>query len=363
MIKTDICIIGAGPAGLAASIEAVRSGAKVLLIDENHKAGGQLFKQIHKFFGSHNHQAGIRGINIGENLLKEAIDLGVEIKLRTLAYGIFENGIIGINDIDKRQIGQVSAKKIILATGALENALPFQGWTKPGVMGAGAAQTLMNMYKLKPGNKVVMIGTGNVGLIVSYQLMQAGVEVAAVVEAAPKVTGYLVHSRKLLRAGVPIYTSATVKEVKGENEVKEAVITSLDEKFKSIEGSEERLEVDTVCVAVGLTPLSELARLADCEFTYIKPLGGFVPKHDRNMRTSKNDIYVAGDVAGIEEASSAMEEGRIAGVAAAESLGFISEQDAGKLKAEYEKRLIELRQGPFGQARMKAKEQLIKESE
>ena len=363
MINTDICIIGAGPAGLAASIEAARYGASVTLVDENHRAGGQLFKQIHKFFGSHNHQAGIRGFDIGENLLKEAIELGVDIHLRTVAYGIFEDGIIGINDIDKQKNGLIKAKKTILATGAIENALPFNGWTKPGVMGAGAAQTLMNLYGLQPGKRVVMVGTGNVGLIVSYQLLQAGVEVVAIVEAAPKVTGYLVHSRKLLRSGVPIYTSTTVKEAKGQKGVDEVVIISLDEKFSPIKGSEKVLDADTVCIAVGLSPLSELARLAGCDFSFIKTLGGFVPKHDKDMKTTKNDVYVAGDIAGIEEASSAMEEGRLAGIAAAESLGLVDTAKAKILKVEYENRLLELRQGVFGTGRREAKKELVKESE
>ncbi len=359
MINTDICVIGAGPAGLAASIEAAKCGAKVILIDENIMAGGQLFKQIHKFFGSKEHHAGIRGIDIGENMLAEARALGVEIRLQTVAYGIFEDGIIGINDLVQRELGQIRAKKTIIATGALENALPFKGWTKPGVMGAGAAQTLMNLYRLKPGQNVVMVGTGNVGLIVSYQMLQAGVNVVAIVEAAPRISGYLVHARKLMRAGVPIYTSATVKEAIGQNEVSNVIIMSLDNC-----GEEEiTLCVDTVCVAVGLAPLTELASLADCEFKYIKALGGFIPKHDMDMRTSKGDVYVAGDVAGIEEASSAMEEGRIAGISAAQSLGYIDDAAAYELKKQYMKRLDQLREGPFGSARKVAKAELMEDFE
>ncbi len=177
------------------------------------------------------------------------------------------------------------------------------------------------------------------------------------------MSGYLVHSRKLTESEHSIYTSATVKEAIGEDGVNKVTIVPLDENFTAIDEKAETIEADTVCVAVGLTPLSELARLAECDFTFIKALGGFVPKHDKDMKTSKADVYVAGDIAGIEEASSAMEEGRIAGIAAAEELGFVSAEEAGKLKAEYEKRLDELRQGPFGTARKNAKEQLIKEGE
>lgn len=358
MIKTDICVIGAGPAGLAASIEAAKCGADVTLIDENHRAGGQLFKQIHKFFGSKDHSAGVRGYDIGQKLVNEARSLGVRVHLRTVAYGIFEEGI-GINDLDREQSGIVEAKKIILATGALEKALTFQGWTKPGVIGAGAAQTLMNLYRLRPGQKVVMVGTGNVGLIVSYQLLQAGVKIVAVVEAADHVTGYQVHARKLLRAGVPIYTSTTVEEALGEEQVKKVKLTALAENYKPVKTGKEILEADAVCIAVGLSPLIELARLAECDLKYACALGGFVPKHDRNMRTSKDNVYIAGDITGIEEASSALEEGRIAGIAAAASLGYIGPDEANRRKEECLKRLLELRQGPFGSVIQKAKEELL----
>jgi len=361
MIETDLCVIGAGPAGLAASVEAARHGVKVTLIDENLKAGGQLFKQIHKFFGSKEHHAGIRGFNIGENMLKEAYSLGVDIRLRTLAYGIFENNTIGINEIDEMKNGLIKPIKIIIATGALENALAFPGWTLPGVMGGGAAQTLMNLYGLRPGRKAVMVGSGNVGLIVSYQLMQAGVEIAALVEAADKISGYLVHARKLLRAGVPIYLSATVKEAVGTNCVEKVILVSLDENFQPISGTETELEADTVCIATGLSPLNELARMADCSLCFSKSLGGFIPIHDKNMKTTNDDIYIAGDISGIEEASSAMEEGRIAGIAVAESLGRIDKKNAEQLKAVCYERLCQLREGPFGEARQKAKKALWKE--
>jgi len=361
MINTEVCVIGAGPAGLAASIEARKCGAQVVVVDENHLAGGQLFKQIHKFFGSSAHHAGVRGIDIGRNMLKEAQDIGVEFYLRTVAYGIFEDNVIGINNLDTELNGMINAKKIILATGAIENSLTFPGWTLPGVMGAGAAQTLMHIHRIKPGNKVLMVGSGNVGLIVSYQLLQAGVNVVGLVEAADKISGYLVHARKIQRAGVPIYLSTTVKEVTGGKNVENATIISLDKDFCQIQGTEETFDVDTVCIATGLAPLAELAWLAGCEFRFVKDLAGFTPLHNDDMRTTIDGIYVAGDIAGIEEASIAMEEGRVAGVAAAEAMGLISKKEAEKRKNDYRQRIDELRDGPFGSKRRQAKEILIKE--
>jgi thioredoxin reductase len=253
----------------------------------------------------------------------------------------------------------LQAEKIILASGAAENALAFPGSTLPGVMGAGAAQTMINVHRVLPGKKILMIGSGNVGLIVSYQLMQAGASVEALIEAAPNIGGYGVHAGKIRRAGVPILVSHTVKRVFGEDKVEGAEIVALDDKWQQIPGSEKVLDVDTICIAVGLTPLTELAWLMGCEFTFVPSLGGHIPKHDKNMETTVPGVYVAGDIAGVEEASTAMEEGRLAGVACAESLGLYSETQARKLKEEIWHRLNTLRTGPFGEGRRKAKDMLI----
>ncbi|WP_422446195.1 NAD(P)/FAD-dependent oxidoreductase [Thermoanaerobacterium sp. DL9XJH110] len=353
MKTTEIAVIGAGPAGLSCAVEAARAGARVTVLDENLKPGGQLFKQIHKFFGSREHQAGIRGFRIGEKLLQEAGKLGVEVLLSASVYGIYEDRLIAY--IKDGRDHTLKAKKIVIATGASENALAFPGCTLPGVMGAGAAQTMINVHRVLPGEKILMVGSGNVGLIVSYQLMQAGADVAALIEAAPKIGGYGVHAAKIRRAGVPIYTSTTIKEVLGEEKVEGVVTVSLDESWKPVEGSEREFKVDTVCLAVGLSPLTELAWMAGCEFTFIPALGGHVPVHDRNMETTVPGIYVAGDITGVEEASSAMEEGRLAGVACAESLGYCDRKRALELKREIWERLDALRTGPFGEARFRAK--------
>ena len=226
-ITTDIAVIGAGPAGLSAAIEAAKTGAKVLLADENRLPGGQLFKQIHKFFGSKEHLAGTRGYEIGQQLIEEARKNSVDIMLNTLAFGIFAENKIGL--VREGRCYELDAEKIILATGGQENYLAFEGSTLPGVMGAGAAQTMINVNRVLPGKRVVMLGSGNVGLIVSYQLMQAGADVLALVEAAPNIGGYGVHAAKISRAGVPILTSHTVVRAFGDGEVQGAVsYTHLD---------------------------------------------------------------------------------------------------------------------------------------
>lgn len=229
MDKREVVVIGGGPSGMAAAIEASKRGARVLVIDANEKAGGQLFKQIHKFFGSNAHRAGVRGIDIGNELLAQAEKNGVEIWLNSVVIGLFDEKTIaveiGTDDADKNVI-TLQADKIVIASGASENVVRFKGWTLPGVIGAGAAQTMVNINRVLPGKRILMIGSGNVGLIVSYQLMQGGADVVALVEAAPKIGGYAVHASKITRAGVPIKTRYTVLEARGEERVEQAVISS-----------------------------------------------------------------------------------------------------------------------------------------
>lgn len=156
------------------------------------------------------------------------------------------------------------ADSIIVATGARENMIPFEGWTLPGVMGAGAAQTLMNLHGVQPGQKVLMVGSGNVGLVVGYQLMQAGVNLVAIIDAAPRVGGYGVHAAKVARMGVPFHLSHTVLKAEGTDHVTGAVIAQVNNQFKPIPGTEKRFDVDTIS-ACWHGPVSGQYLWAKCE--------------------------------------------------------------------------------------------------
>lgn len=347
LLKPEIAIIGGGPAGLSAALAAVRQGAEVMLIDRDPVLGGQLVKQTHMFFGSKKQYAAIRGIDIPEKLLGELQEEGkgkFVPRRETTVLGYYDDGVLML---EKQGIIElIQPKKIIIATGAAEKMLPFPGNDLPGVYGAGAVQTLMNVYGIKPGKRVLMVGAGNIGLIVSYQLGQAGVEVAAIIEGAPRIGGYLVHATKVRRAGIPIWTSHTIKEAYGKEAVEGALICNLDENWCAVPGSDRDLKVDTVCLAVGLTPQTELLWQAGCRQEYIPELGGYVPLRDEQMRTSLAHIFVAGDVACIEEAGSAMVEGKIAGLFAAADLGY--GDNAKSLFESFSGELAELRAGPTG---------------
>lgn len=357
-MKKDVVIIGAGPAGLSAAIEIARlAPGKVLLIDENKRPGGQLFKQIHKFFGSKAHDAGVRGIDIGRRMLEQAQALGVELWLDSAVIGLFADKQVAV--LREGTTVTVDAGRILVCTGASENAISFPGWTLPGVMGAGAAQTMTNVSRVLPGQKILMVGSGNVGVIVSYQLVQAGAEVVGIVEAMPRIGAYGVHASKVRRAGVPFYLGHTILRAEGEGRVERAVIVAIDEKFQPIPGTEKMLEADVICLAAGLRPMTELAWMRGAEHAYIPALGGWMPLHDENMESTVPGLYVAGDTAGVEEANTAIDEGRLAGVAIAQSLGLLGQAEAEAQKQVIRERLVALRLGPFGQRRQAAKLQVM----
>jgi len=342
--KVEILIIGGGPAGLCAAISAASLGAKVLVVERDDLPGGQLVKQTHKFFGSEKLYAGERGLDIGRILLGNAEqNPNITIWTNSTALAVYEDGVITV-EYDEKHI-KVKPEKIIFATGASERFLPFPGNDLPGVYGAGAVQTLMNVNGIKPAERVLMIGAGNIGLIVSYQLKQAGVEVVAVIDRLPEIGGYLVHASKIRRAGIKILTRHTILEAFGNDGVEGAVISEIDESNRPVPGTEIKIKCDTICLAVGLSPLTELAKQAGCEMAYIRELSGHIAVVDENLETTQPGIYCAGDVCGVEEASSAMIEGRLAGINAAASLGYNMEA-AEKQRINACRELRELRSGP-----------------
>jgi sarcosine oxidase, subunit alpha len=365
-LNVDVLVVGAGPAGLCAALESATQGASVLLVDENQCVGGQLIKQTHKFFGSKQERAGTRGIDIAKELETDVQKLQQEGKIQVMT----DATVIGYYESEKKHrfgvvqrceyestLYDVRCDAAILACGAMENMLLFPGNDLPGVYGAGAVQTLMNVYGVKPGERVLMVGAGNVGLIVSYQLLQAGIAVDRVVEAAPVIGGYNVHAAKLRRCGVPIQTSHSIKEVCGDKKVEGAVVVQLDEHWKPIKYSEEYIKCDTICLAVGLTPSTRLLSQIGVYHEFIPEAGGYVALHDETMQTSVKGIYVAGDASGIEEASTAMIEGKIAGLAAAIQLGCSKNK---KLLTHYREELSQLRAGPFGEKPRIAKQKIAK---
>ena len=348
MNEYNLVIIGGGPAGLSAAKIAAESGLKSLIIERDYKLGGQLVKQTHMFFGSEKQYAKTRGIDIAKILVENVEKLSdkIEIMTNTTVVGLYKDKVITLLQNDKYM--KIKAKAIIIATGASEKFLAFENNDLPGIYGAGAVQTLMNVHGVLPGDKVIMVGAGNIGLIVSYQLLQAGVKVLAVLEAAKTIGGYKVHASKLKRLGVDIITGTTVTKAIGKETLEKIVVSKLDDNWQVIEDTETEYEIDALCISVGLSPLSDLLGMVDANMKYISYLGGLVPVIDHLHETSVENIYVAGDVCGVEEASSAIVEGYYAGLIVSKKLGY-THPLYDDLFVDFQSQLSNLRSGPFGE--------------
>jgi len=298
--NVDVLIIGGGPSGLSASLELGKYQLKTLLVDDKHKLGGKLVLQTHKFFGSiEDCYAGTRGIEIGEMLANELEKYpSIEVWHNSTALYVFSDKKVGV--LRGNQYHLVIPKIILNAAGAREKSIAFPGNTLPGVYGAGAFQTLVNRDLVKPCEKLFIIGGGNVGLIAGYHALQAGISVVGLAEAMPKCGGYKVHEDKLKRLGVPIYTSHSVLSANGKERVESITIVQVDEKFQPIIGTEKTFVCDTILVAVGLNSINEFYQEA---------------------QEAGMDVYATGDAQEIAEASSAMFNGKIAGLKIAKRLG------------------------------------------
>ncbi|MEJ5357510.1 MAG: 2Fe-2S iron-sulfur cluster-binding protein [Desulfobacterales bacterium] len=327
-IDVPVLVIGGGPAGLAAAIELGRRGVATLLLDDKDRLGGKLVLQTHKFFGSvEDSHAGTRGFEIGRLLAAEIERCpAVEVRLQTTAVAVFADGRVGA--VERGRYFLVRPRHLLVACGAREKMLSFPGNTLPGVYGAGAFQTLVNRDLVRCASRVLIVGGGNVGLIAGYHALQAGIEVAALIEALPEVGGYRVHADKLKRLGVPIHTRHTIVCAHGEEHVTAATIAEVDERFRIRPGTARTLAVDTVLVAVGLAEVNEFALKA-------KQFG--IP------------VACAGDAQEIAEASAALFSGRIAGLRIARALGAY----AGEIPREWEQKveILKSRPGPVTRSR------------
>jgi sarcosine oxidase subunit alpha len=346
MIKKELIIIGGGPSGLCAAKMALEAAIQVLIFDRSPNLGGQLVKQTHKFFGSKSQYAKTRGFDIAKKLISDIINHeNLEILSDATVVGLYPDKVVTI--LCKEEYLRYQAKAVIVATGASEKFLAFENNDLPGIYGAGAVQTLMNNYGVLPGQEIVMVGSGNIGLIVSYQLMQAGVKVKAIIEAAPTIGGYKVHASKMRRLGVPILTSTTVKKAIGVDSIHAIETIKLDNKWSEIEGTNQIIETDALCISVGLSPMHQILSMVGAKTKFIAELGGFVPVVDQHHQTSVDSIFVCGDAVGIEEASSAMMEGYLTGLYVSKKLGFTHQKEMELIK-HYESQLDMLRDGPFG---------------
>ena len=335
-IRTDILVIGGGPSGLSAAFELGRMGFQVIVADDKKSLGGKLVLQTHKFFGSEEDcYAGVRGIDIAGKLEAKLRRLpNVTVLRNAPVVAIFKDRKAGLyKDYSSYLLVEFTA--LVVAAGAREKSLLFPGNDLPGVFGAGAFQTLVNRDLVAASRRILIVGSGNVGLIAAYHALQAGIEVAGIVEIMGRINGYRVHADKIRRMGVPIHLNTTIvraeaegsgsaegpgsaegsglaegsgfKAAKGPGRVSRAITAKVDDNYRAIQGTALAYEVDTILIATGLASCDEFLRQA---------------------RAYGILAVAAGDAEEIAEASSAMFGGRIAAFTLAKMLGKRVELDS-----------------------------------
>ena len=351
MKDPELIIVGAGPGGIAAAVEAARAGVSVKILDENPKPGGRIYGQLNDGFKLVH--PGFLGPDYekGKALLAEFGALGerVDYLHDALVFATFENRIMAFHQAGKGE--RLAYNKLLLATGAYDRPVPFPGWTLPGVLTAGGAQTLVKLQRVLPGKNILFAGSGPLQLVVASQVLDGGGTVEAILEAGDihnwlkllkgfsrnwgLLTDGLKYIRAIRKAGVPLLRKHIILEARGDDQVEEAVIAEVDNEWRAIKGTRRILKVDTICLGYGLVPSVELTRLVGCRHRYAPDLGGWVPARNEDMETSVAGVFAVGDGAGVAGSAMAMFEGRIAGISTAESLGYISPEEARKRKKPF----------------------------
>lgn len=359
--RREVVIVGGGPAGLAAAIEAARSGLAVTVVDERPSVGGQIFRRPLQGFDERPSGRGDHHRTVGASLIAEARASGAEILCDTVTWGLWGRKIATYRE--PSESGLLEAEQLILATGAYDRPLVFPGWTLPGVMTAGGIHTLVKTQRISPGQRILVAGSGPLLLYFGADLAAYGAPVVQVLEAGPRPRlrdiGRLVRASRgnvatlrdgisymveLGRRGVPLRYSHIVLRAEGDRRVERAVIGRVDRSWRRVAGSEETVEVDTIALGYGLVPSIELALLTGCDFAFEENLGGHVPIRDEWMRTTAAGVFSVGDGSGVSGSEAAMAEGRIAGIAAGLEMGRVTADDAQRRAAPHRARLVQLRQ-------------------
>ncbi|MEW6264479.1 MAG: FAD-dependent oxidoreductase [Thermodesulfobacteriota bacterium] len=357
MMDAEIVIIGGGPAGMAAALEAARRGISTVLIDENKSLGGRVLQSLEEPGNSIRREWAEEQVRKKLFQAFDGIRDRVRVLLGTTVWGIFDRTTVAFFSEDGASAsqGRVRARKLILNTGAIDRVVPFPGWTLPGVFTAGGLNQLVKYQNVLPGKRFLLAGSGPLQLVLANQLLQAGAKIAGVVEAGSyrDVLGNiysLLSGGRLMTRGmkyffnirrhrVPVYSSHVIVEAKGGKEVEGAVIARVDRSWRPIEGTRKEISADVIALAYGLIPSTELARLCGCNQRFDNNSGYFEIEHDQNMATSVPGIFVAGDGATIKGYPAAIEEGRIAGLAACAQLGCIDPKEADRLTESSQKKL------------------------
>ena len=328
--EVDVLVIGAGPAGLSAALAARRAGAGVLVLDERLQSGGQFFKPL-----APSHQAAAppdRQFADGLALEREVLAAGVTIRQDAQVWAAFSPH--DVSALIDGQATHIRCRQLVIAPGAYERPVPFPGWTLPGVMTTGAAQTLARAYRVAPGQRVVIAGNGPLNLQLAAELIAGGAHVVAVLESAARPSardwrqllaaartapdllrqgwGYL---RQLRAHKVPLLWGHAVVGAEGATELQAVQAARLDAQGRATPSPALRFEADTLCLGYGFIPSTELARMLGCEHRLAdRHLGYLATVTGTDGATSLPGVFVVGDGADMGGSRVALARGTLAGL-------------------------------------------------
>jgi sarcosine oxidase subunit alpha len=387
----DLIVVGAGPAGLSAAAVAAGFGGRVLILDESPRGGGRLPGQAHPELRLTRRPKWSAGAVKAQALLQAASAAGAEILCGVSVWGLSAGWFVGTAATDPSRSGRkvpfgFRAKAVLIATGAAQNPMPFEGWTLPGVITAGAAQSLVNVYGVLPGRRTVVLGIDPLSLSTAWLMSACGVDVKGIIlppggysttPCSPgavfrelalavgclpsrgfKLAGKLLASLSPFASigfpsggirinGCRLMARCKAAGLRGKERVKEVRVVTLDARGRPIAGSEVGWEVDAVITSAGLCPLAELAQAAGCPLVYSAPLGGWVPLHSPKMETPLPGLFIAGSITGVEGASVAEAQGRLAGFNIAHHLRLAGDRTLKEASESAEREVEQARASSF----------------
>jgi NADPH-dependent 2,4-dienoyl-CoA reductase/sulfur reductase-like enzyme len=318
-LEVDVAVIGGGPAGLAAALAAHKEGAaRVLIIERNHELGGILQQCIHHGFGLHRFKAELTGPEYAQRFINQVRETDIQVLLETMVLEVTEDRTIYAVNSSEGML-EISAKAVVLAMGCRERtrgALRIPGKRPAGIFSAGTAQRYINIDGYIPGRKAVILGSGDIGLIMARRLTLEGAQVEAVVEIMPYAAGLARNVVQCLEDfDIPLILQSTVVDIHGEDRLEGVTIARVDEDWKPIPGSERKIECDTLLLSVGLIPENELSGGAGVE---LDPITNG-PKVDDTLMTSIPGIFACGNVLHVHDlVDNVSKEAERAGIFAAQ---------------------------------------------
>lgn len=338
--ETDILIVGAGPAGLAAALTAAGHGLRVTLVDENPVPLDTMGEEVPLHFGGRMGAAVANRNSVLQTLLDarpeiaDALEAGVDVRLGTAVWGLFpqqrttawiEGAVAGL--ADDKDASLLRFKQVIVAAGRRDMGLAFDGWDRPGVMGVSAAHRLATVYEALDCKRAVLVGSDTHALATAHALTSKGVQIVAIIEQAEQVFGDQALLGLLVEQGAQVLTGHVVREAAGDAlGVKRITAVAVDAVGNPVGGALTDIDCDTVLLAVAAIPAIELIESTGCSTSFQAERGGHVPDTDSAQRTSLPFFLVAGDCAGVWASKSlddemARREGRIAAHTALAALG------------------------------------------